>query len=1010
MRISCLLLLLLLAPTLRAQDSLDVTFRFIPGSLFHENAFLPGDFNGWGQPYKPNTGACIQAGDESQMTYVQFDGYWFKTLRLQIGNTHQYKIQYHSDVAGNTCTWLSDPNNPTTVPPDNNSVLVVTDTLLFQLAQEVDGNGLIGTVSAGVFSTEAITGLTFTLNGVVRTDGLDFLDAATGIFRYELDRALRAGAQFRLDATDAAGRTFSAEIGELLAPIEWVSEDFTTVKPQTTLKALLTKLDGSIDPTLTEATVYRNGEGAGTLAVTNGVAEGVVDLDLGPNTITLEATIDGQVFTSEARTLFRRYHPLERRLVDVAVSGSSNAFQIDLAETGLGTVFNVAWALDAARSTTPVTGFAASSLQASGTADGPGEVYVDVVVSELCTVTGPPTPCLIPYDSLRVAVRIADDGSVREMAYEENAAWTKQAVVYEIFPLSFGPTASGTTTSPGKRFQEITDELDYLADMGFNTLWFMPIYDDQFMDQTSAGYNIVDFFHVDPKLGTNDDFKALVDRAHTLGMKVILDITPNHVSPIHPWTESLRAGGAFSPFLQTTPSNHDRGLDGQGPNLPEIWHSEGGTNLYRKYDGFGDLANLDWDDDDLQAAFLDVLAFWVQQFDIDGWRFDVYWGPWRRYGPERFGRPIRDLMKRLKPDAWLLGEIQGTGFNTEVYYTDDDFGNKVVGGLDAAYDWNFYFNGIRGTYGSLSNYNNWVLNGNFWPGPNARYFRFLENHDETRIAKLQATVPERVLPLTGMLLTIPGVPMVYQGQEVNFGNVSGDDRRVAVSWQTERNGRFAETYQRLAHARAQFPAFGTQTLQPLLTTGNVYSYVRPWLDENAVVLVNFAATPQTVTVNPSAFVQMSTTDPIPYTDLFADTTFTASGAFSVTVPAFETVLYLTHPDPDFTLPALPRLPFGAVYTAAEAAADLPQAVTLHPNYPNPFNPATTIRYDLPQAAPVRLEVFDVLGRRVALLAEGLQAAGTHTVDFEGGHLPSGLYLYRLQAGTTTQTRTMLLVK
>ena len=76
----------------------------------------------------------------------------------------------------------------------------------------------------------------------------------------------------------------------------------------------------------------------------------------------------------------------------------------------------------------------------------------------------------------------------------------------------------------------------------------------------------------------------------------------SHVSPAHPWVNSLRANGPFADYIQTTPSSHNRGLDNGGANLPEIWQTEGGRNLYRKYDGFGDLANLNWDNDDLQVG------------------------------------------------------------------------------------------------------------------------------------------------------------------------------------------------------------------------------------------------------------------------------------------------------------------------------------------------------------------------------------------------------------------------
>ena len=80
------------------------------------------------------------------------------------------------------------------------------------------------------------------------------------------------------------------------------------------------------------------------------------------------------------------------------------------------------------------------------------------------------------------------------------------------------------------------------------------------------------------------------------------------------------------------------------------------------------------------------------------------------------------------------------------------------------------------------------------------------------------------------------------------------------------------------------------------------------------------------------------------------------------------------------------------------------------NYPNPFNPATTIRFSLPEAMSVRVDVFDVLGRRVAVLADGLHPAGWNEVRFDAGRLPSGQYLYRLQAGDTVVTRPMLLVR
>lgn len=89
---------------------------------------------------------------------------------------------------------------------------------------------------------------------------------------------------------------------------------------------------------------------------------------------------------------------------------------------------------------------------------------------------------------------------------------------------------------------------------------------------------------------------------------------------------------------------------------------------------------------------------------------------------------------------------------------------------------------------------------------------------------------------------------------------------------------------------------------------------------------------------------------------------------------------------------------------------LPQAITLEQNYPNPFNPTTRIRFSLPDSRQVHLRVFDMLGRQIATLADGTLPAGQHEVDFDAGNLSSGLYLYRLDAGATSHTRTMMLVK
>ena len=155
----------LMAGSVQAQDSLDVPFRYlgVEQATVPDRVFLPGEFNGWGTPYIPNTPGCIREGHPSQMEYQRRERFWQLPVRLRIGSTVQYKIQTQLGN-GSTCEWFSDPLNPDINPADNNnSVLTVTDPLLFQVAEEPSAAGNMRAISAGLAGTQAFTDITFSV-------------------------------------------------------------------------------------------------------------------------------------------------------------------------------------------------------------------------------------------------------------------------------------------------------------------------------------------------------------------------------------------------------------------------------------------------------------------------------------------------------------------------------------------------------------------------------------------------------------------------------------------------------------------------------------------------------------------------------------------------------------------------------------------------------------------------------------------------------------------------------
>ncbi|KOU63906.1 alpha-amylase [Streptomyces sp. MMG1533] len=199
--------------------------------------------------------------------------------------------------------------------------------------------------------------------------------------------------------------------------------------------------------------------------------------------------------------------------------------------------------------------------------------------------------------------------------------WWRQAVVYQVYPRSFAD-ADGDGLGD---LRGVTRRLNHLAALGVDALWLSPFYPSELAD---GGYDVADYRDVDPRLGTLDDFDALAAEAHRLGLKVIVDLVPNHTSHQHVWFQEALAAGPGSPA-------RDRYVfrDGRGPHAelpPTDWQSVfGGSAWKRVPDGQWYLhlfapeqPDLNWSNEEVRADFRTTLRFWSDR-GVDGFRVDV---------------------------------------------------------------------------------------------------------------------------------------------------------------------------------------------------------------------------------------------------------------------------------------------------------------------------------------------------------------------------------------------------
>ncbi|MEE8572274.1 MAG: alpha-amylase family glycosyl hydrolase, partial [Gemmatimonadota bacterium] len=605
--------------------------------------------------------------------------------------------------------------------------------------------------------------------------------------------------------------------------------------------------------------------------------------------------------------------------------------------------------------------------------------------------------------------------------------WWNDTVFCEIFVRSFYDSDGDGIGD----FQGLTQKLDYLNDgdpatdddLGITGIWLMPINDSP----SYHGYDAVDYRSINPDYGTMADFEAFLAAAHDRGIRVIIDYVMNHCSNQHPWfVESSQNNPAFRDYFRWSESDPGE----TGPWGQDVWHWDSSGWYYGLF--WSGMPDLNYETPAVKDSMFDTATYWLDTIGVDGFRLDavlyiIEEGSQLQNTAStlEFWEDYNAHVKAVKPDALSVGEAWTATSIVLQYVTQDRL------------DFCFEFDLSYATLNAANWGDAWALSDKadqvYSLYPHLQFGTFLTNHDQDRTLTVLGSDEGKAKVAAGIYLTLPGIPFVYYGEEIGMIG-SGDhlNIRTPMQWTDGTNAGFTtgtpwqtvnwnyaqynvaveeldtasllEWYKRLIHVRDRSPALRRGTHDPLASTASqVLAFVRRDEQQTVLVMANTASntlsnvtlTGSAISLEPGEHTLVSLLDPSDTLDVTVSPTYQISG------------LRLTGHEV-------------AIYEFADTSGVDPDeppetGLLLEQSYPNPFSPSTTIRYSLPSPSRVRLGVYNVAGREVAVIEDGPRTEGPHEVRWDGADsngmsLGAGMYFVRLDAGGETRTSKMMLVK
>ena len=421
----------------------------------------------------------------------------------------------------------------------------------------------------------------------------------------------------------------------------------------------------------------------------------------------------------------------------------------------------------------------------------------------------------------------------------ETPDWVKDAVFYQIFPERFangdpsndpeGTLPWGGTPKPDNFFggdlQGVIDHIDHLSELGINAIYFTPI----FKATTNHKYDTEDYMQIDPQFGDLETLKKLVAICHERGIRVVLDAVFNH------------SGRTFAPFV-------DLQKNGEKSRYKDWFYIrkypiavEDGIPTYDTFAFEPLMPKLNTANPEVKEYLLKAAAYWIQEADIDGWRLDV-----ANEVDHEFWREFRKVVKSIKPDAYILGEIwhesspwlMGDQFDAVMNYP---FTNAVLDFfVDGTRDARSFANALASQYVRYPRQANEVA------------FNLLDSHDTPRLLTKCEGNKERMKLAVQFQFTYTGTPCIYYGDEIGMTGGHDPGCRKCMEWDEAKQDRelFA-FYQELIGLRKKYGALRTGSLRFLSAKAGSTSlvYTREDENDNIVIFMNNSAKAKNINVS-----------------------------------------------------------------------------------------------------------------------------------------------------------------